>query len=92
MTATDALVITNTYTSGAAVSGERLRINGANAEYIMRLFDPVNTNAHIRPAGVVYASFVVNADFRPRRGSGNVLCLLQQRRPQQPSGEHHQWL
>ena len=59
LTATDMLIVTNSYTSGAAVSGKMLRVNGLNSEYVMRLFDSVNTNSI--SSGVVYASFIANA-------------------------------
>jgi hypothetical protein len=68
LTATDALIITNTYTSGAAVNGKRLRINGLNSEYIMRLFDPATTN--VLYSGVVYASFIASANYVPAAGAG----------------------
>jgi hypothetical protein len=68
LTATDALIVTNTYTSGAAVNGKHLRINGLNSEYIMRLFDSATTN--VLYSGVVYASFIANANFVPAAGAG----------------------
>ena len=68
LTATDMLVVTNTYTSGAAVSGKMLRVNGLNSEYVMRLFDPVGTNS--TASGTVYASFIANANFVPAAGRG----------------------
>src|SRR5882672_5107960 len=68
LTANDMLVVSNTYTSGAAVSGRRLRVNGLNSEYIMRLFDPATTN--VVTSGVLYASFVANANFVPGAGAG----------------------
>ena len=74
VTATDALIVTNTYTSGAADSGKRLRINGLNSEYVMRLFDPVNTNSVMD--GFVYASFIANANFVPSAGQGTYFATL----------------
>lgn len=69
LTANDAVVVSNFYTSGAVVSnGRRLRINGLKSEYIMRLFDPVNTNAIT--TGTLYASFIANANFVPGAGQG----------------------
>jgi len=68
LTATDELVVSNFYTSGAAVTGRRLRVNGLNSEYIMRLFDPATTN--VVRSGTLYASFVVNANFVPAAGAG----------------------
>jgi hypothetical protein len=62
------LVVSNSYTSGAALSGEHLRINGLNSEYIMRLFDPGTTNTY--SSGVLYASFIVTASFVPGAGAG----------------------
>src|SRR5690349_13356343 len=64
----DLVVVSNTYTSGAAISSKHLRINGLNSEYIMRLFDPVNTNTFA--SGTLYASFVANANFVPAAGVG----------------------
>jgi hypothetical protein len=74
MTATDALIVSNSYTSGAAVSGKRLRINGLNNEYIMRLFDQVNTNPIT--SGTVYASFIANANFVPGAGAGTYFATF----------------
>jgi hypothetical protein len=68
ITANDALVVTNTYTSGAAISGKRLRVNGLNSEYVMRLFDQATTNSV--GGGSVYASFIANANFVPNAGQG----------------------
>src|SRR6267154_2152118 len=68
LTANDLNIVTNTYTSGAAVSGRRLRVNGLNSEYIMRLFDPATTNEVT--TGTLYASFVANANFVPGAGAG----------------------
>src|SRR5437868_5749271 len=71
LTANDMLIVTNNYTTGAAVSGRRLRVNGLNSEYIMRLFDPATTNSYNTGAGtILYASFVVNANFVPGAGAG----------------------
>jgi Immunoglobulin domain len=70
----DALVVSNTYTSGAAVSGKRLRINGLNNEYVMRLFDQVNTNAVT--SGTLYASFIANANFVPGAGAGTYFATF----------------
>jgi hypothetical protein len=74
LTATDALIVTNTYTSGAAVNGKRLRINGLNSEYIMRLFDPATTNAYY--SGVLYASFIANANYVPGAGAGTYFAAF----------------
>jgi hypothetical protein len=77
LTATDALIITNTYTSGAAVSGKRLRINGLNSEYIERWLDPTTggiTNTF--GSGVLYASFIVNANFVPGAGAGTYFAAF----------------
>jgi len=68
LTANDMLIVTSNYTSGAALDGKRLRVNGLNNEYAMRLFDPVNTNSVY--GGSVYASFIVNASFVPSAGKG----------------------
>jgi hypothetical protein len=77
-TAHDTLVVTNiTYTSGAAVNGRRLRINGLNSEYIMRLFDPINTNAFGTGSGtILYASFVATANFVPGAGAGTYFATF----------------
>src|SRR2546421_314552 len=40
----DMLIVSNGYTSGAAVNGRRLRVDTTKAEYIMRLFNPATTN------------------------------------------------
>jgi hypothetical protein len=74
LTAKDALIITNTYFSGAAESGKRLRINGLNSEYIMRLFDPVGTNSTM--GGTVYASFIANANYVPSAGQGTYFACF----------------
>ena len=74
LTAHDTLVVSNGYTSGAAVNGKRLRINGLNSEYVMRLFDPVNTNPVV--TGSVYASFIVNANFVPAAGVGTYFAAF----------------
>jgi hypothetical protein len=74
LTANDALVVSNTYTTGAAVNGKHLRINGLNSEYIMRLFDPVNTNAF--SSGFLYASFIANANFVPAAGVGTYFAAF----------------
>jgi hypothetical protein len=77
ITATDALVVSNFYTSGAATTSRRLRVNGLNSEYIMRLFDPVNTNSFTGGAGVVlYASFIANANFVPAGGAGTYFATF----------------
>src|SRR5437016_4784784 len=68
LTANDLLVVNNTYTSGAATSGKRVRVNGLNSEYAMRLFNSAMTN--VVTSGVLYASFVVNANFVPGAGAG----------------------
>src|SRR3974390_1026086 len=60
VTANDALIVTNSYTSGAAANSRRLRVNGQRSEYIMRLFDSVNTNS--LNSGVVSFSFIANAN------------------------------
>ena len=77
LTATDALIVTNTYTSGAAVSGKRLRINGLNSEYIERWLDPTTggiTNTF--GSGVIYASFIANANFVPNAGAGTYFACF----------------
>ena len=74
MTATDAIMVTNTYTSGAAMNGKKLRINGLNSEYIMRLFDPATTNVY--HSGVVYASFIANANYVPAAGVGTYFAAF----------------
>lgn len=77
LTANDLLIVTNTYTSGAAVSSRRLRVNGLNQEYIMRLFDPVTTNSYPTGAGtILYASFTVNANFVPGAGAGTYFAAF----------------
>jgi len=77
VTANDMLMVNNTYTSGAAVSGRRLRVNGLNQEYIMRLFDPVTTNAYPTGNGtILYASFVANANFVPAAGAGTYFAAF----------------
>ncbi|MEY2427701.1 MAG: hypothetical protein QOJ40_586, partial [Verrucomicrobiota bacterium] len=72
--ANDMLIVTNTYTSGAATSSKRLRVNGLNSEYIMRLFDPVNTNA--TSSGLLYASFTASANFVPATGVGTYFAAF----------------
>jgi hypothetical protein len=74
LTAHDALVVSNSYTSGAAANGERLRINGLNSEYIMRLLDPATTNTY--SSGVLYASFIVSASFVPSAGAGTYFATF----------------
>jgi hypothetical protein len=74
LTANDALVVTNSYTTGAAVNGKRLRVNGLNTEYVMRLFDQVNTNPV--SSGVIYASFIANANFVPAAGAGTYFAAF----------------
>src|ERR1039458_8659937 len=77
ITATDALVVSNNYPSGAAVSGRRLRINGLNSEYIMRLFDPSTTNVYYSGSGtILYASFIANANFVPAAGVGTYFATF----------------
>ena len=77
LTATDALIVTNTYSSGAAVSGKRLRINGLNSEYIMRLFDPATTNVYYSGSGtILYASFIASASFVPTAGAGTYFATF----------------
>ena len=86
LTATDALIITNTYFSGAAENGKRLRINGLNSEYIMRLFDPLSTNSLYSGDGVVvYASFVANANFVPNAGQGTYFATFANVYPDNPT-------
>ena len=76
-TATDALVITNTYTSGAAVNGKHLRINGLNSQYIMRLFDPATTNVYYPGSGtILWASFIANANYVPAAGVGTYFAAF----------------
>jgi hypothetical protein len=74
LTANDAVILLRTYTSGAAVTGRRLSISGIKSEYIMRLFDPVNTNAIT--TGTIYASFVANANFVPGAGQGTYFATF----------------
>ena len=76
------LIVTNTYTSGAAVSGKRLRVNGLNSEYIMRLFDPVGTNSIT--SGFVYASFIANANYVPSAGQGTYFATFNDVIPNSP--------
>jgi hypothetical protein len=77
VTATDMLVVSNFYSSGAAVTGRRLRVNGLNQEYIMRLFDPVTTNSFPTGSGtILYASFVANANFVPAAGAGTYFAAF----------------
>jgi hypothetical protein len=78
----DALIVTNTYTSGAAVNGKRLRINGLNSEYVMRLFDQATTNSTL--SGIVYASFVANANFVPAAGQGTYFATFDSVSPHSP--------
>ncbi|PYJ03812.1 MAG: hypothetical protein DME25_11190, partial [Verrucomicrobia bacterium] len=76
-TATDALIVSNNYTSGAAVSGRRLRVDGNGSEYIMRLFDPATTNEFIPNQGtILYASFIANASRVPAAGAGTYFFLF----------------
>ena len=82
VTATDALIVTNTYSSGAAVSGKMLRINGLNSEYVMRLFDPVATNSTL--SGTVYASFIANASYVPGAGQGTYFAAFNDVIPNNP--------
>src|SRR5436190_3301202 len=70
----DSLIVSNNYTSGAAVSGRRLRVDGTKTEYVMRLFDPVNTNSIT--SGSIYVSFVANANFVPTAGAGTYFAAL----------------
>jgi hypothetical protein len=74
LTATDALIVTNTYTSGAAVNGKMLRVNGLNSQYVMRLFDSAATNS--LQNGSVYASFIANANFVPSAGQGTYFATF----------------
>jgi hypothetical protein len=77
LTANDALIITNTYTSGAAVSGKRLRINGLNSEYIERWLDPTTggvTNTF--GSGSIYSSFIANANYVPSAGAGTYFACF----------------
>jgi hypothetical protein len=74
LTYKDLLIVTNTYTSGAALDGKRLRVNGLNSEYAMRLFDPVLTNSV--SSGAVYASFIVNASYVPSVGNGSYFACF----------------
>jgi hypothetical protein len=74
ITANDAVILSRTYTSGAAVNGRRLSISGIKSEYIMRLFDPINTNAVT--AGTIYASFIANANFVPGAGQGTYFATF----------------
>ncbi len=82
MTVVDALVVTNTYFSGAATSGKRLRVNGLNSEYVMRLFDPVATNSIY--SGVVWVSYIVNANFVPTAGVGTYYSAFNSVYPDNP--------
>jgi hypothetical protein len=81
VTATDALIVTNsytnTYTTGTALNGKRLRINGLNTEYIERWLDPTTggiTNTF--SSGTLYASFIVNANFVPSGGVGTYFAAF----------------
>ena len=82
LTPADLLVVTNTYTSGAAVNGKRLRVNGLNNQYGMRLFDAATTNSIL--SGVVYASFVANANFVPGAGQGTYFGCFANVSPNNP--------
>ena len=67
MTAHDLLVTNITYTNGAAVSGNRLRVSGLGTEYVQRWLNATNgviTNQFIG-SGTLYASFIVNASSIP---------------------------
>ena len=83
LTATDMLIVTNSYNSGAAASGKMLRVNGLNSEYIMRLFDPVATNSTM--GGTVYASFIANASYVPRGGQGTYFAAFNDVIPNNPA-------
>jgi hypothetical protein len=74
LTLVDALITNITYTSGAAVNGQRLEINGLNREYVMRLFDQVNTSSV--SSGPVYASFIVNASSVSTAGDGGYFACF----------------
>lgn len=74
LTVNDAVIVTNTYTSGAAVNGKRLRVNGLNTQYVMSLFDRLNTNPVV--SGSVYASFIANANFVPAAGAGTYFAAF----------------
>ena len=74
LTANDAVIVTNSYTSGAATNSRLLRVNGLKSEYIMRLFDPINTNSI--NSGVIYFSFIANANFVPAGGQGTYFATL----------------
>lgn len=77
LTANDALIVTNTYTSGAAVDGKRLSINGLHSEYIERWLDPTTGGiTNIFSGGVLYASFVVNASYVPSGGKGTYFACF----------------
>ena len=77
LTANDALMVTNTYTSGAAVNGKRFSVNGLNSEYVMRLFDPATTNVYYSGSGtILYASFIANASFVPAAGVGTYFAAF----------------
>jgi hypothetical protein len=76
-TATDMLVVSNTYTSGAATSSKRLRVSGSGTEYIMRLFDPSNTNSFVPNAmTILYASFTASANTVPAAGAGTYFAAF----------------
>lgn len=77
LTSHDALVVTNTYTSGAAVGGKRLRVNGLNSEYVERFLDTTTggvTNGFT--GGTLYASFIVSANFVPSAGAGTYFATF----------------
>jgi len=60
-----------------------LRVNGLNSEYIMRLFDPVTTNATM--SGSVYASFIANANYVPSAGQGTYFATFNDVIPNPPT-------
>ena len=77
LTANDAVMVTNTYTSGAAANGKRFSVNGLNSEYVMRLFDPVTTNVYYAGSGtILWASFIANASFVPAAGVGTYFAAF----------------
>jgi hypothetical protein len=64
----DALIITNAYTSGAAVSGKHLRVSGLNSEYIERWLDLNGGTTNTYGGGVLWVSFIANGNFVPAFG------------------------
>jgi hypothetical protein len=94
LTATDLLVVSNSYTSGAAANGKRIRVNDLT-EYAMRLFDTnypaINTNPATLltyPEGdgtLLYLSFIANANYVDAAGQGTYFICLNNLDTNQPA-------